>query len=223
MVRFERSQFRTQAAKLLDQQLWCWGRDILHPKGNLLLDLGMCRYRDANHQKDGTMYSASTNEGNIVWLWGFGIMCCSPQGDGVFLQRSRFEPKRLRHRPPRPVHYWHDLPLIQKTATRTETNQMQAMLKQLFLWISQYEHWIAETQGVSYRQSTIEAAPKKYQVPGAKLAWQWSQLAKKLHRLNTSDLPAHGVWATAIQTVASPTPAPAVRYHQLIHKGTFRR
>ena len=41
---------------LLDQQCWCWGQDIRHPEGNLLLTHGFVRERH-DTEKDLSRYT----------------------------------------------------------------------------------------------------------------------------------------------------------------------
>ncbi|MFQ3649035.1 MAG: hypothetical protein SNJ75_01785, partial [Gemmataceae bacterium] len=61
-----------ELVRLLDQQWWCWGRDLCHPEGNLFLRLGMCRYRPQLRPHDGTLYTARLDDHSAVYLWGFG-------------------------------------------------------------------------------------------------------------------------------------------------------
>ena len=50
--------FRRWTAGLFDQQMWCFGRDIVQVRGNLLLDLGMCQYRAPDPKRSSSMYTA---------------------------------------------------------------------------------------------------------------------------------------------------------------------
>ena len=60
---------------LLSQQIWCWGRDILRPEGNVLLEQGFERLiapPDKANKKN--IYALSPASGRTVILRGFGIV-----------------------------------------------------------------------------------------------------------------------------------------------------
>lgn len=67
MVR-SRPNLRRWATGLFDQQLWCWDRDVARAAGNVLLELGMCRYRVPD-PKCSSLYKATLEGDAEVWLY----------------------------------------------------------------------------------------------------------------------------------------------------------
>ena len=67
------------AAALLSQQVWCWGRDILRPEGNWLLEFGFDRIEPpANRKHCASVYALAMPRRRCVVLRGFGVF----YGDG---------------------------------------------------------------------------------------------------------------------------------------------
>jgi len=185
-TRRARTDLRRRAVALLDQQLWCWGRDVARPEGNVLLDLGMCRYRSAEQGPDRTAYTGRVAGDGTVWLWGFGLMYCDPKRGGVFLRRNGFEPLLVDTPPERPVHSSEQLgPLIRPT-TAQQRATAGALVRAVAAWIAGYEHWIAETFGTAYREAILAARDKPPVVPAQEMAAAWEHLAKKATRLTLS-------------------------------------
>ena len=61
------------AAALLDQQMWCWGCDIRHGEGNVLLQYGFSRWRPPEGTLGSTAYQLEAPPSRQVVLWGFGV------------------------------------------------------------------------------------------------------------------------------------------------------
>jgi len=213
-TRRTRTDLRRRAVALLDQQLWCWGRDVARPEGNVLLGLGMCRYPSAVPGSDRTAYTGRTGNG-VVWLWGFGLVYCFPNLGGVFLRRYGFDPV-LVEEPRRPVHApEHLAPFVRPTAARQRATAGE-LVRAAAAWIAGYEHWIAESLGTTYREATLATRDKPPTVPAKEMARSWEHLAKKSVRLSDTTPSQHGPWGsvlTALRTLASvPLPHPRDRY-----------
>ena len=176
------SSARRHAAELLDQQLWCWGRDIARPEGNVLLDLGLCRHRSPGPGVDRSAYSGTTPGGDTVWLWGFGVMLCRPGGAGVFLKRYRFDPLLVRLPGQRAAFSPAELGCSRPASAR-ERAEVATLVRSLAGWVASYEHWVAETLGGGYRAATLAARDRPPTVPARAVPGAWENLAKKSPRL----------------------------------------
>lgn len=179
-----RADRRRWEADLLDQQLWCWGRDVIGPEGmgNLLLRLGMCRFRSSDPKRDATAYTGRTPEGAVVWLWGFGLRYVAPNGHDLFLRRYRFDPVLLVAPPDRPAHHPDDLGPKRRPRPGPERAALIAALRSACRWIAAYEHWVAETFGREYRERTLMAREQPPVVLAADMAASWERLAAKVGR-----------------------------------------
>ena len=58
--------------QLMQQQLWCWGRDVERAEGNLLMEFGFERHRDCAIDPQSTCYRLDCDELHVS-LWGFGM------------------------------------------------------------------------------------------------------------------------------------------------------
>jgi hypothetical protein len=80
------------ASVLLDQQMWCWGRDIVRSEGNLLLQFGFRKERPPATVSGCTAYILTPFPGCQLILWGFGLFFGLESSGGVFLRRYEFKP-----------------------------------------------------------------------------------------------------------------------------------
>jgi hypothetical protein len=194
------SSFRRRAARLLDQQLWCLGKDIQHPKGNVLLELGMCQHREPGQPVNGcTCYTGPIDTDCTLWLWGFGVLLTRPKTPAVFIKRYDFQPK-LCAALARPIHDLNSLGSLQRVMNRRDVQLLREMLPVLCQWFARYEHWLAETVGHKYRQEVLAARLAKHQA--AELthgpAAAWEKLAKSCQRYR--ELPALATpWAKVLR------------------------
>ena len=58
--------------QLMEQQLWCWGRDVERVEGNLLMEFGFERHRECEIDPQSTCYRLDCDELHVC-LWGFGM------------------------------------------------------------------------------------------------------------------------------------------------------
>lgn len=191
MHRFAGS-LRRWAADLFDQQLWCWGRDIARPAGNVLLQLGMCRHRCSDPKVGSTLYIASPDKDAALWLWGFGLLYRRRDLGCVFLRRHGFDLRLVGNPPERPVHRVEEVgPLVRQMGA--EKIAAEALLRDAALWIAGYEHWVAENLGIDYRRAVLKAREKRPTVPAQEMAASWERVAKKSFRLSVA-MPVAGPW-----------------------------
>ena len=167
------------AVGLLSQQAWCWGRDILRPEGNWLLEIGFARLKPPADRKDcSSVYALELPRGRCVVLRGFGVFYGDLRHGGVFL-RYEFQPKYTTHAtldcPP-----WSDsdLPNI-SPPTDSQRNVCVSLTLDLIDWIRAYEVNIVEQLGIAYRQSTLVQWDngKRPFTPAEKFASAWRALS----------------------------------------------
>jgi hypothetical protein len=222
--RYARTDLRRRAAALLDQQLWCWGRDVARPAGNLFLALGMCRYRTAEAGPDRTAYTGRVAGDAVVWLWGFGFVYCTPGLGGVFLRRSGFAPV-LVEEPLRPVHTPEQLGPFTRPTTARQRIAARDLVRAAAEWVAGYEHWVAETLGAGYRESTLAARDRPPEVPAEEMARAWEQLARKSIRLSDSPPEPRGAWGRTLNALWTPSEVgpPRARGRQVPNTHNHRR
>lgn len=177
--RHARTDLRRRAVALLDQQLWCWGRDVCRPQGNLLLGLGMCRYRSPVNGNDRTAYTGRVPGEGVVWLWGFGLAYWRPDVGGVFLRRYGFDPLLMPAVLERPMHAPDELShLLVRPATAGQRATAAAAVRAAAGWIAGFEHWVAENHGTAYREATLAARGTPPAVSAREMARAWERLEK---------------------------------------------
>lgn len=207
-ARRARTDRRRRAALLLDQQLWCWGRDVTRPQGNVLLGLGMCRYRSAAPGPGRTAYTGRVAGDGVVWLWGFGLLFCLPERGGVFLRRNRFEPLLIERPPERPVHRSEDVgPLVRPVTARQKATAGE-LVRAAAAWAAGYEHWVAETFGRAYREATLTARERAPAISAGDMAGAWEHLAKKAFRLAPPQATPGGTRGALLANVQMPSASP---------------
>src|SRR4051812_22267139 len=84
---------RRLAARLLDLQLWCWGRDIARREGNALLAHGFARHPPPAGAPLNSAYTLRISAGETVSLRALGLFYGQSQRGGVFVPRRGFEPQ----------------------------------------------------------------------------------------------------------------------------------
>ena len=171
------------AVGLLSQQVWCWGRDVLRPAGNWLLEVGFDRIEPpADRQGCSSVYSLRLPGERCVVLRGFGVFYGDRRRGGVFLPRYEFSPKytpsATLDRPP-----WSsaDLPTL-KAPTDPQRTACTSLTLDLLDWVRSYEVGIVERLGIEYRRSTLLqwGAGKQLLVPAEEIASAWRELTVRV-------------------------------------------
>ena len=174
-----------RALALLNQQLWCWGRDILRPEGNWLLEIGFRRIEPpAERLKSSSVYTLELPNGRSVILRGFGSFYgCSERG-GVFLHRYTFPPNYTRltslESPPWDVE---DLPEWNRP-TDSQSNNLAALTLDMIDWIQNYEERIVKDLGLEYRRSILSCwkHAKDPIIPAEEMANAWKMLGDSISK-----------------------------------------
>ena len=169
---------REQAASLLNQQIWCWGRDIQCSSGNWLVRHGFERLEKPGGSNAASLYRLDLSSTSRVILRGFGVFCGDDRWGGVFLRRFGFAPQ-LTPAPDlsRPLWSVEDLPSLVSPHANQVTCCLHVLLT-LIEWICRYEVWIVEQTGIAYRRETMLDWNSKHGtvVPAEQIAFAWRML-----------------------------------------------
>ena len=169
-----------QAIDLLSQQIWCWGRDILRPEGNWLLEIGFDRLPPpADHEECASLYSLTLPGERCVILRGFGVFYGNPSLGGVFLPRYEFCP---RYTPMSSLACspWTsaDMPELE-LPNDEQRDACIALTLELIQWIRSYEVGVVENLGIAYRESSLiewNNGDRKC-IPAEQFASAWRELS----------------------------------------------
>jgi len=168
------------AVGLLSQQVWCWGRDILRPEGNWLLEIGFDRLRPPAEREDcGSVYVLELPRGHRIVLRGFGVFYADQERGGVFLPRYEFQPRFTVHATlDCPPWSYEDLPAI-NPPTNSQRNVCAARTLDLIDWIRAYEVNVVERLGIEYRRATLTKwnNGKRPFTPAEQFASAWRELS----------------------------------------------
>jgi len=169
---------RVRALRLLDQQLWCLGRDV-RAEGNLLLRYGFMRRRPPDPAAGGSEYVwRDAASGVCVTLWGYGVHLAQAREAGLFLKRYAFAP---RWTPPNwiPSSRFHVSAWKKARGPRTpeEADALMHRLVELSRWFARYETWISEQCPANYRADCLSQWHKEAITPPDRIAEEWMRLA----------------------------------------------
>ncbi len=178
-----KDDFISLAATLLNQQVWCWGRDICRKEGNWLLEIGFQRI-EAEESNDAvdSVYSLRLPAGQNLVLRGYGVFYGNPEYGGIFLPRYEFIPGYTNHSilesPP-----WKesDLPEL-KFPSQSEWKNYIALLVDLIYWIKNYEQNVIQNLGLEYRHYTLtEWDNGTREIIAAKdIVSEWGKIGKEI-------------------------------------------
>lgn len=128
----------------LGQQIFFWGRDVLHPKGNLLCHFGFDRRKSEG--LDGTSCYRIDFDGDLIELHGACVGRYSEHSTGFLFVRNRkccflYDSEE----PPAPGFY------VKNYLRTTPVDEMfEASLKFLAWWL-EYEDWVRKVTEWGYR------------------------------------------------------------------------
>jgi len=170
---------RGRATRLLDQQFWCWGRDIHHEGGDALIDYGFHRWRRPAGTPGCNVYTLSLGPCRRVTLWGFGL--CYADDDGViFLRRFSFAPTwRSRAMLPGPTWNAGGLPRFRLPRIERERDRVRRLVYGTLEWLASYEDWADVALGTRHRRDRV-ASWFKPRTPAGRIAPAWRSLATRV-------------------------------------------
>lgn len=172
-------------ATLLDQQFWCWGRDVRHPSGNLLTRYGFRRI--ASEDPAGTSsYAHTLSDERRVGLRRGSLVYGEARAGALMIWRGAFVPRLVhweRHAELPADCYPDD---AAQPEGENESRRIRYLQAGVALWISSYESWIADVAGPGYRDRCADEWPRSI-VSGRDLGAAWADYVSRI-----AGKPAHG-------------------------------
>ncbi len=192
----ERKWFRRTGTVLFDQQMWCWGRDVVRPEGNLLIAYGFTRCgreselfpRERWISAGGGPEQRVSTSGYVlrpsetvppywVGLWGWGMLYGTSRTPTLFLRRFTFEPRLLSlTSPPTSTVDPDDLQADTLPPHANQRSELRSLFAAALRWIAEYERWVEQTVGFAYRHRCVQQWFKKG-IPAQEMTATWEQLA----------------------------------------------
>lgn len=142
-------------AALADQQFWCFGKDIEHPRGNLLRRYGLSRQGPPPDTEYASIYRAELSATRRIVLRGFGVFYGDDSRGGIFLQRvgvPRITAATDLRQPPWMIT---DLPEMRAPGPG-DLDDVRWLMLDLIDWVRDYEVWVARQCGVAYRHAVVD-------------------------------------------------------------------
>ena len=173
---------RRKGQELLHQQCWNWGRDILHPKGNLLLEAGFTRQPPPQGVAGATRYVLRLADAGRWMLWGFGFFYGTPDLGGVYVNRFQFRPQ------------WMDLDAVEKAIWKPDMvpagelppdpSVPLKLAASAVRRIADYEDWVLDRCGLPYRRAVLAQWRQDSEMPPEKLPEAWRALAEQIESVS---------------------------------------
>ena len=162
----------------MEQQVWCWGRDIEHSGGNLLIDFGFQRHRDRGVNDRSTCYRLDGDRLHVS-LWGFGMFFGNRKFGGLYLDRFDFCP---RWAPVESlsltIHWPEELPAFARTQGSLQWQYAHRLWKSSLHWSASYESWVRSTVGLGYRRECVAMWLRPF-VRAEKMSAAWRFLSRQ--------------------------------------------
>jgi hypothetical protein len=162
---------------LLDQQMWCLGRDCAGPS-NLLLEAGFRRTRATDGRCSQYDKPAA---GGHVYLWGFGALLLDGPV-GVFLDRDRFGPERVEAASLRGGAHARDALVANWPATPAEECLLLGLAARLARWLGEYEAAALQRFGPERRAADLAVRSRPPRCAPVELPGRWARLADALEQ-----------------------------------------
>ena len=164
-------QLLQRYAKLMDQQLWLIGQDIMSPDGNLLIKHGCTLVRSGKHGRRYTYVEGSAS----IYIWAFGIGYVEVD-HRVFAPRDACNPSLIT-----------DDTFCETASCATDTildtltpgyrtpDELSALtsgVAAIARWIARYEQWIS-THHMRHRTHTLKIRKRPVGTPAdVYILWQ---------------------------------------------------
>lgn len=170
---------RRVAQDLMNQQCWCWGRDIQASGGNLLLRFGMDRKRTPSGTKGSSRYRLDLASGRSLALWGFGAYIGDANG-GVYVNRYRHDPLRVEGASEAIINQTHTPGTLESSGRRLRTGDLRSLrlLGELFRWCAEYESWMQSEADPDHRADAVHRWSERQAVEPSDMAETWRVLAR---------------------------------------------
>ncbi|MEM8678217.1 MAG: hypothetical protein AAGF97_02575 [Planctomycetota bacterium] len=169
---------RRFGGKLMEQQVWCWGRDVERPDGNLLMRFGFERHRDNDTDARSTCYRLDRDDVHLC-LWGFGMFFGRRELGGLYLDRFDFCPRWAPIESLALAIHWPDeLPPFARPRGAMQWQRAHELWRSSLRWIADYETWVRDHAGAAYRCECVATWLRPF-VPAEKMATAWRFLSQQ--------------------------------------------
>ncbi|MDY7224845.1 hypothetical protein [Hyalangium rubrum] len=173
---------RRDAERIFDLSLWCLGRDVLCPEGNLLLRRGLTRERPPGEQGH-SVYTVPLPGGGILKLWGFGVLW-DAGAEAVYLARDGFTPRMVDVASVSwPVFQVEGLGAMNEPRTFEARRDTRVAVVTMAEWFARHEEWVATHVGHAWREACFAERRKAPPVHADELAAAWWRLAVRVRAL----------------------------------------
>lgn len=168
---------------LLHHQCWFFGRDVLHPSGNLLIRYGFERCGVPDGSAGSNCYRLRGEEPIEINLWGWGVFFGNTSVGGIFIKRYDFRPRLFSvGKLNAPVFQSAELPPNRSPREAFQVKTARHLTIDFIRWILRYEDWIAETCGAKWRRKNLRDWEKSA-FPARKIKTNWQELKNKITEL----------------------------------------
>ena len=169
---------RRKGQALLHQQCWNWGRDILRPEGNLLVEAGFTRQRPPQGVTGATRYVLRLAGAECWMLWGFGFFYGTPDLGGVYVNRFQFRPRWMGlDAVGGPI--WNP-DMIPTGEPPPDPSVLLKLAATAVRRIADYEDWTLNRCGLPYRQAVLAQWRADAKIAPERLPEAWRVLAGQI-------------------------------------------
>jgi hypothetical protein len=174
---------RCDAERLFDITMWCLGKDVTCPEGNLLLRRGLSRTRRPEDQKGCSAYGCGLPGGGTLTMWGFGMLI-QEKGAALFIARDGFCPRWVEPAGVRwPVFLAEGLGPLREPLRFDEQRAARRAVVMVAEWLAAYEEWVLAEAGVDWRRGCLVSRRKASPVRAEELPGAWWRMATRARAL----------------------------------------
>jgi hypothetical protein len=186
----------TLAAKLLDQQFWCWGQDVIHPKRNALLDFGFMRYASPPEKKQISHYvlaevagpTIKPRSGRRIGLWGSGLFYGHREHGAIYIRRYTLAPVYMDFLCPiELIGAPDEFPSPPPQDAEEKVPHVVQLLGNLCQWLAHYEAWAQLQLGRKHRERCLRDW-KKTIASAAEMVPEWQRLGSVFQHIGISEM-----------------------------------
>ena len=163
--------------RLFDQQMYCLGRDVMSPAGNLLLARGLTRQSAPSGSPSSSLY-IEEGAGTCTGLCSFGLYHrTSSHGTALFLDRGPLKARLTRAGATEVLGMRTPPDDLREATGEQERCVARALLGSALRWLAAYEAWVAREMGPAYRSACVAARSRPPRVPAGEMGPLALQLA----------------------------------------------
>lgn len=168
---------------LLHHQCWFFGRDILHPAGNLLIRYGFKRCGVPDGAAGSNCYRLCRAAPLEINLWGWGVFFGNGSLGGILIKRYDFRPRLFAAGNLNvPVFKSENLPPSRVPREDLDIKTARHLTVDFIRWITDYETWVEEKCGAKWRRQCLREW-ENARFPARRIKQNWLNLKNKIGEL----------------------------------------